>query len=127
MEQPDTFLQSNLMALGVKCRPICVRSTMRRMLTAAVVRRWTPKIKEVNLSERRFGAGLSGGVEYVALRYRQSHQMGQLARLLAGILEKQASMLIWTESMVQTTCSVQRGLDVDLSEDACLRVGKAGL
>ena len=34
------FLQSNLAALGEKCRPVCVGMTWRRLLEAGTMRQW---------------------------------------------------------------------------------------
>lgn len=45
--------------------------------------------------------------------------------LLAGISEKQAAVLIAMNSMAHE--DLGRGLDIDLSEDACFRADQPGL
>ena len=70
------FLQANLTALGPKCRPICVGSTMRRMLSAGAARQYRDRIARINVSEGQFGVGVAGGVERVALRAKVHHQTG---------------------------------------------------
>ena len=68
------FLQSNLTALGEKCRPVCVGMTWRRLIAAGTMRQWRPRLKEANHEARQFGVGVRGGVEQVALRARVHHE-----------------------------------------------------
>ncbi|CAN0328772.1 unnamed protein product, partial [Scytosiphon promiscuus] len=68
------FLQSNLTALGGKCRPVCVGMTWRRLLAAGTMRQWRPRLEEINREARQFGVGVRGGVEQVALRARVHHE-----------------------------------------------------
>lgn len=55
----ELFFQSNLTLLGVKCHPICVGS----WIAANAGDCSCEAAKEVNLSERQFGVGVSGGAE----------------------------------------------------------------
>ena len=41
----ELFLQSNLMALGGKCRPVCVGMTWRRLIAARTLREWKPRME----------------------------------------------------------------------------------
>ena len=68
------FLQSNLTALGEKCRPVCVGMTWRRLIAAGTMRQWRPRLEEANREARRFGVGVRGEVEQVALRARVHHE-----------------------------------------------------
>ena len=68
------FLQSNLTALGEKCRPVCVGMTWRRLLAAGTMRQWRPRLDEINREATQFGVGVRGGVEQVALRARVHHE-----------------------------------------------------
>ena len=69
VDEPDTFppefweffLQSNLTALGEKCRPVCVRMAWRRLIAARTMREWRPRMKEVNLEARQYGVGCRKG------------------------------------------------------------------
>ena len=72
----ELFLQSILTALGEKCRPICVGSTLRRVLAAGAVRQWRPRLEEIFSSERQYGVAVAGGVEHVGLRAKTHHQTG---------------------------------------------------
>lgn len=63
----EVSLQSSLKIIGGKCRPICVGSTMQRMLAAGAVRQWLPTLLEVNLSERKVVVGVPGGVAQGAM------------------------------------------------------------
>lgn len=40
---------------------------MQRVLAAGGIRQWKRKLREVNLPERQFGVGVSGGMEHVEL------------------------------------------------------------
>ena len=60
------FLQSNLTALGKKCCPVCVGLTWRRLLAAGTMRRWRPRLEEINREARQFG--VPGGVKKVTTR-----------------------------------------------------------
>ena len=64
------FLQSNLTALGEKCRPVCMGMTWRRLTAAGTMRQWRPRLEDANREARQFGVGVRGGVEQVALRAR---------------------------------------------------------
>ena len=68
------FLNSNLTASGENCRPICVRMTWRRLLTAATMRQSRPRLEKINREARQCGGGVRGGVEQVALRARIHHE-----------------------------------------------------
>ena len=68
------FLQSNLTALGEKCRPLCVGMTQRRLIAAGTMRQWRPRLEEANREARQFGVGVRRGVEQVALRARIHHE-----------------------------------------------------
>lgn len=72
----ELFLQSNLTALGEKCRPVCVGMTWRRLLAAGTMRQWRPRMEELNIEARQYGVGVAGGVEHVALRARVHHEAG---------------------------------------------------
>ena len=72
----ELFLQSNLTALGAKCRPFCVGMTWRRFITAGTMREWRSRMEELNLEARQYWVGTSGGVEHVALRTRIYHEAG---------------------------------------------------
>lgn len=52
---------------------------------------------------------------------------GRLARLLVGISDKQAAVLIATKSMTQKICFPMRVLDIDISVGACSQADQAGL
>lgn len=54
------FLQTNLTALGMRCRTACAGSTMRRMLVAAADKERRPKLEAVNLSKRHLDVGVPG-------------------------------------------------------------------
>ena len=76
--QPETwqlFLQSNLIALGRKCRPVCVGMTWRHLLAAGTMRQRRPRLEDINREERQFGVGVRGEVEQVALRARVHHEV----------------------------------------------------
>ena len=68
------FLQSNLTALGEKCRPVYVGMTWRRLLTAGTMRQWRPRLEEINREARQIGGGVRGRVEQAALRARVYHE-----------------------------------------------------
>ena len=72
------FLQSNLTALGGKCRPVCVGMTWRRLFAAGTTRQWRPRLEEINREARQFGVGVRGGAEQVALRARVHHEARNL-------------------------------------------------
>lgn len=55
--------QSSLIALGVKCRPVCIGMTWRRLIAAATVRQWRPKMEELYRDVNQFGVGVAGGVD----------------------------------------------------------------
>ncbi|CAN0497252.1 unnamed protein product [Laminaria digitata] len=84
VDEPDAFppecwqlfLQSSLTALGEKCRPICVGMTWRRLIAAGAMRKWRPRLEEVNREVRQFGVAVPGGVEHVGLRARTLHETG---------------------------------------------------
>ena len=67
------FLQSNLIALCEKFRPVCVEMTWRRLLASGTMRQWRPRL-EVKREARQFGVGVREGVEQVALRARVHHE-----------------------------------------------------
>lgn len=50
-----------------------------------------------------------------------------LARLLEGILDMQLVILIANKAMAQKTFSLERGLNIVLSEGTCSRADQAGL
>ena len=72
----ELFLQSNLTALGGKCRRVCVGMTWRRLIAAGTMREWSPRMEEPNLEARKYGVELSGGVEHVTLCARTHQKAG---------------------------------------------------
>ena len=84
IDEPDAFppefwqlfLHSSLIALGGKCRPVCLGMTWRRLITAGALRQWRPRLEEVNREVRQFGVAVPGGVEHVGLRARTLHETG---------------------------------------------------
>ena len=84
VDEPDTFppefwqlfLQSSLTALGEKCRPVCVGMSWRKLIIAGAMRRWRPRLEEVNREVRQFWVAVLGGVEHVRLRARSLHETG---------------------------------------------------
>ena len=59
--------------------------TWSRLIAAGAMREWRPRTEELNLEARQYGAGVSGGVEHVALRTRIHHEAGN------GIIQTDAS------------------------------------
>ena len=68
--------QSSLIALGEKCRPVCIGVTWRRLFAAGIVREWKPKLEEVFREADQFGVAVAGGVERVAMEAQLVHQTG---------------------------------------------------
>ena len=58
------FLQSSLIALGEKCRLVCVGMARRRIVNARAIRLWRPRLKEVDREVRQFGVAAPGGLEH---------------------------------------------------------------
>ena len=84
VDDPNTFppefwtlwKQSSLIALGEKCRPVCIGMTWRRLIAAGIVREWKPKLEEVFREADQFGVAVAGGVERVAMGAQLVHQTG---------------------------------------------------
>ncbi|CAB1116596.1 unnamed protein product [Ectocarpus sp. CCAP 1310/34] len=68
--------QSSLIALGEKCRPVCIEMTWRRLIAAGTVREWKPKLEEIFREADQFGVAVAGGVEQVAMDAQLVHQTG---------------------------------------------------
>ena len=68
--------QSSLIALGEKCRPVCIGMTWRRLIAAGTVREWKPKMEEIFRGANQFGVAVAGGVERVAMEAQLVHQTG---------------------------------------------------
>ncbi|CAB1119445.1 unnamed protein product [Ectocarpus sp. CCAP 1310/34] len=68
--------QSSLIALGEKCRPVCIGMTWRRLIAAGTVREWKPKLEEIFREADQFGVAVAGGVEQVAMDAQLVHQTG---------------------------------------------------
>lgn len=68
--------QSSLIALGEKCRPVCIGMTWRRLIAAGTVREWKPKLEEILWEVNQFGVAVPGGVERVAMEAQLVHQRG---------------------------------------------------
>lgn len=68
--------QPSLIALGEKCRPVCIGMTWRRLIAAGIVREWKPKLEEVFREADQFGVAVAGGVERVAMEAQLVHQTG---------------------------------------------------
>ncbi len=51
----NLFLQSNLTALGEKCRPVCVGMTWRRLIAAGTMRQWRPRLEEAYAKREGLG------------------------------------------------------------------------
>ncbi|CAN0439236.1 unnamed protein product, partial [Scytosiphon promiscuus] len=68
--------QSSLIALGEKCRPVCIGMTWRRLIAAGTVRQWKPKLEEIFREANQFGVAVAGGVERVAMEAQLVHQTG---------------------------------------------------
>ena len=66
----------SLIALGEKCRPVCIGVTWRRLFAAGIVREWKPKLEEVFREADQFGVAVAGGVERVAMEAQLVHQTG---------------------------------------------------
>ena len=66
------FLQSNLTALGEKCRPVCVGMTWRCLIAAGTMQLWRPRLEEANHEARQFGVVIRGGVEQVVLVHHEA-------------------------------------------------------
>lgn len=75
----DMFLQVSLTTLRKQCRPICLGSTMQRLLAAGAVREWPPKLQHADPSERQ---GTWAGVGHVGLRQRLHYKAGHWLILL---------------------------------------------
>ena len=52
--------------------------TKRYLLAAGSMRRWRPRLEEINREARQFGVGVRGGAEQVALRARVHHEARNL-------------------------------------------------
>ncbi|CAN0427917.1 unnamed protein product, partial [Scytosiphon promiscuus] len=84
VNDPNTFppefwtlwKQSSLIALGEKCRPVCIGMTWRRLIAAGTVRQWKPKLEEIFREANQFGVAVAGGVERVAMEAQLVHQTG---------------------------------------------------
>lgn len=84
INDPNTFppefyalwKQSSLIALGERCRPVCVGMTRRRLIAAGTVREWKPKLEEVFREANQFGVAVAGGVERVAMEAQLVQQTG---------------------------------------------------
>ena len=48
--------------------------TKRYLLAAGSMRRWRPRLEEINREARQFGVGVRGGVEQVAVHTRVHHE-----------------------------------------------------
>ncbi|CAB1119527.1 unnamed protein product [Ectocarpus sp. CCAP 1310/34] len=68
--------RSSLIALGEKCRPVCIGMTWRRLIAAGTVREWKPKLEEIFREADQFGVAVAGGVEQVAMDAQLVHQTG---------------------------------------------------
>ena len=83
-DEPDSFppqfwqlfLQSSFTALGGNCRPVCVGMTWRRLITVGAMRRWRPRLEEVNREVSQFGVAVPAGVEHMGFRARTLHETG---------------------------------------------------
>ncbi|CAN0162995.1 unnamed protein product, partial [Scytosiphon promiscuus] len=70
--------QPSFIALGEKCRPVCIGMTWRRLIAAGTVRQWKPKLEEIFREADQFGVAVAGGVERVAMEAQLVHQTGNL-------------------------------------------------
>ncbi|CAN0359962.1 unnamed protein product, partial [Scytosiphon promiscuus] len=77
---PPEFLtiwkQSRLIALGEKCRLVCIGMTWRRLIAAGTVRQWKPRLEEIFREANQFGVAVAGGVERAAMKAQLVHQTG---------------------------------------------------
>ena len=122
------FLESNLTALGEKCRPVCVGMTWRRFIAAGTMRQWRPRLEEANRESRQFGVGVRGGVEEVALRARVHHEAKILAdsdRFLQRMQHSEADCYASGGSHLRAGAYTIRGKM--LRRDVCARIFSDGI
>ncbi len=68
--------QANLIALGDKCRPVCIGMTMRRLVAAGISREWKPKLEETFREANQFGVAVAGGVDHMSMKAQVMYQTG---------------------------------------------------
>ena len=72
-----------------KCRPVCVRTTWRLLVTVGTKQQWSPRLVEVHCEVRQFGVKVPGGGEGRGAGHKRcaSEVAGALSPTLSNVLE----------------------------------------